>query len=230
MAHRLPRPWHTLGSPVPSDGHLIDASAPDRASRTSRRIVASIVAVREEARRSSISRGQSFLSRRGRRRYARAIGAGRSRKRAEGGLDRGERGAHSGRADAGAGPSLASPVRLDEQTIEAIASRVVEMLRESSSELDEDRLLTASEVAAWLGVERSWVYEHARELGVISLGDGPSPRLRFDRVKLRQYLDRKELREQAPSRGAPIRRQSRWPEPGQILKARPRREVRKPPA
>ena len=41
-------------------------------------------------------------------------------------------------------------------------------------------LLTAAEVAARLAVARGWVYAHARELGVVRLGDGPRPRLRFD--------------------------------------------------
>ena len=42
-----------------------------------------------------------------------------------------------------------------------------------------DGLLSASQVAARLGVDRSWVYAHADELGAIRLGDGPRPRLRF---------------------------------------------------
>jgi hypothetical protein len=42
------------------------------------------------------------------------------------------------------------------------------------------RLLSAAEVSEWWGVERSWVYEHAGELGAIRLGKGRRPRLRFD--------------------------------------------------
>jgi hypothetical protein len=41
-------------------------------------------------------------------------------------------------------------------------------------------LLTAAEVAARFSVDRSWVYAHARELGVVRIGEGPRPRLRFD--------------------------------------------------
>jgi hypothetical protein len=41
-------------------------------------------------------------------------------------------------------------------------------------------LLTAAEVAARFSVDRSWVYAHARELGVVKIGNGPRPRLRFD--------------------------------------------------
>ncbi|MBS1868294.1 MAG: hypothetical protein JSS99_01380 [Actinobacteria bacterium] len=73
---------------------------------------------------------------------------------------------------------------LSERAIEAIARRVVELLRSepprpTGSGVGE-RLLTAAEVARWWGVERSWVYQHALRLGVIRLGDGPRPRLRFD--------------------------------------------------
>ena len=43
-----------------------------------------------------------------------------------------------------------------------------------------DRLLSPAELADWLSVERSFVYEHADELGVLRLGTGPRARLRFD--------------------------------------------------
>jgi hypothetical protein len=42
------------------------------------------------------------------------------------------------------------------------------------------RLLTPAELAEWLAVDRSWVYEHAEELGALRLGAGPKARLRFD--------------------------------------------------
>jgi hypothetical protein len=40
--------------------------------------------------------------------------------------------------------------------------------------------MDAGQLARHLGVTRAWVYEHANELGAITLGDGPRPRLRFD--------------------------------------------------
>jgi hypothetical protein len=62
--------------------------------------------------------------------------------------------------------------------IEAIAQRVAELLR---TELGlTPRLLTPSEVADRFAVSRTWVYEHADELGATRLGDGPKARLRFD--------------------------------------------------
>ena len=42
------------------------------------------------------------------------------------------------------------------------------------------RLVDAQAVADALGVARSYVYEHAQELGAVPLGTGPKPRLRFD--------------------------------------------------
>jgi hypothetical protein len=42
------------------------------------------------------------------------------------------------------------------------------------------QLVTASQLAAGLGVTRAWVYEHADELGALRLGGGKRPRLRFD--------------------------------------------------
>lgn len=42
------------------------------------------------------------------------------------------------------------------------------------------QLISATQVAAGLGVSRDWVYEHAGELGAIRLGSGRKPRLGFD--------------------------------------------------
>jgi excisionase family DNA binding protein len=46
-------------------------------------------------------------------------------------------------------------------------------------------LLTAEELAKVLGVTRSFVYEHAEELGGYRLGSGPRARLRFDLDEVR---------------------------------------------
>lgn len=70
---------------------------------------------------------------------------------------------------------------MGEDLIEAIARRVVELLRdELHSRGVSARLMTAEQVADHFGVSRSWVYEHARDLGAIKLGSGPKARLRFD--------------------------------------------------
>jgi hypothetical protein len=74
-------------------------------------------------------------------------------------------------------------VELTADAIEQIATRVVELLREDTEERHRDRgggLIDAAQLAQRLGVSREWVYEHANELGAITLGGGPRPRLRFD--------------------------------------------------
>ena len=76
-------------------------------------------------------------------------------------------------------------MELDERAVDAIASRVVERLlelladRDSRPQHSQDVLLDANELAAHLGVSRQWVYQHAHELGVKRLGNGPRPRVRF---------------------------------------------------
>jgi hypothetical protein len=69
-------------------------------------------------------------------------------------------------------------IKLDPQTIDAIARRVVELLERRG--LQRRELVDAAELAKRLGIERSWVYSHAIELGAVKLGSGAKPRLRFD--------------------------------------------------
>jgi hypothetical protein len=69
-------------------------------------------------------------------------------------------------------------IRLDPQATEAIARRVVELLEQRG--LQRRELVDAAELARRFGMERSWVYSHAIELGAVKLGSGPKPRLRFD--------------------------------------------------
>jgi predicted DNA-binding transcriptional regulator AlpA len=71
---------------------------------------------------------------------------------------------------------------LTPEAIEQIAPRVAELLGRGQVVHAPDflRLLEASQLAHRLGVSREWVYEHATELGAITIGDGPKPRLRFD--------------------------------------------------
>jgi len=69
-------------------------------------------------------------------------------------------------------------IALDAATVEAIARLVVELLERRG--LQRRELVDAAELARRFGIERSWVYSHAIELGAVKLGDGPKPRLRFD--------------------------------------------------
>ena len=76
---------------------------------------------------------------------------------------------------------------LDHSSIEAIAHEVAQLLGRADR-LGAVGLLTARQVAARFNVERSWVYAHADELGVVRLGQGPRPRLRFDPAVVAQHL------------------------------------------
>jgi hypothetical protein len=69
-------------------------------------------------------------------------------------------------------------IKLDAETVEAIARRAVELLEARG--LRKRELVDAAELARRFGIERSWVYTHAIELGAVKLGSGPKPRLRFD--------------------------------------------------
>jgi hypothetical protein len=69
--------------------------------------------------------------------------------------------------------------------IEAVARRVVELLREEGEIGREGpRLLTVAQVAEEFGVSSDWLYANAARLGAIRLGSGPRARLRFDRATI----------------------------------------------
>jgi hypothetical protein len=80
-------------------------------------------------------------------------------------------------------------IKLDPQTIEAIARRVVELLEHRGLSAGAE-LVDAAALARRLGMERSWVYTHAIELGAVKLGSGRKPRLRFDPQVAAQVLRR----------------------------------------
>lgn len=71
-------------------------------------------------------------------------------------------------------------LRLAPESVEAIARRLADLLRDAAGPQSPRRLIPAAKVAEWWGVDRSWVYAHARELGARRLGGGRRPRLRFD--------------------------------------------------
>jgi hypothetical protein len=82
-------------------------------------------------------------------------------------------------------------MKLDREDIEMIADSVARRLRDELTELAEhdgdspaaQRLVDAAAVARTLGVDRDWVYAHAKQLGAVRLG-GPHGRLRFDLDRL----------------------------------------------
>lgn len=108
---------------------------------------------------------------------------------------------------------------LEEASIEAVARRVVELIRGDGDERGGGRLVDAAALAEELGVDRSWVYAHRRELGALELGHGPKPRLRFDLERAWSVLagaaeHAPEAARPAPSRSRRRSRRRRNSEPG----------------
>lgn len=85
---------------------------------------------------------------------------------------------HSGRLVDNRGEMASARIKLDPQATEAIAQKVVELLEQRGFQTGE--LVDAAELARRFGIERSWVYSHAIELGAVKLGCGVKPRLRFN--------------------------------------------------
>jgi hypothetical protein len=106
--------------------------------------------------------------------------------------------------------------RLHPDDVQAIAPRVVELLRDQPT-APTPRLLDAAQVADMLGLSRDAVYVRADELGAVRLGDGKRPRLRFDPAKVAAALsardDRKESQPPAPT---PQRRSPRRAPPSTV--------------
>jgi hypothetical protein len=76
-----------------------------------------------------------------------------------------------------------------EEEIEQIALRLADVLEEREAM---PAIVTAKELAAYLGVSRDVVYDNAEQLGAIRLGDGPKAHLRFplDPSALRRWQAR----------------------------------------
>lgn len=85
----------------------------------------------------------------------------------------------------------------DPASLRLLAREVAQLLDRAEPQ----RLLTAQEVAVRFNVDRSWVYAHANELGVIRLGNGPRPRLRFDAAVVARQLLPAASPSSSPPRG-----------------------------
>lgn len=100
---------------------------------------------------------------------------------------------------------------VEPELVEAIARRVIELLRAEGPQEQPARLVDAATLARELGVERDWVYAHAEELGAIRLG-GRHGRLRFDLQVVKDRLVGSDTAVwRAPRRAAPKPRQRRPP-------------------
>jgi hypothetical protein len=70
-------------------------------------------------------------------------------------------------------------------------------------------LVDAAEIARLHGRTRSWVYEHAGELGAVRLGSGPRPRLGFSPARVAQLLEKVDAPGTATLPDPPPRRRRR---------------------
>jgi hypothetical protein len=100
-------------------------------------------------------------------------------------------------------------IKLDPQTTEAIARRVVELFERRG--LQRRELVDAAELARRFGIDRSWVYTHAIELGAVKLGSGAKPRLRFDPEVAARTL--RKVGEEGPAADPPARSGKRADQP-----------------
>jgi hypothetical protein len=97
----------------------------------------------------------------------------------------------------------------DDEDIEQIARRVAQLIDTAHAHRG-PRYVDAGDLARMLGIERHWIYAHARELGAIRLG-GPRGRLRFDVDRVAEALGRPDVASRPARPGSSRRRGSRAP-------------------
>ena len=90
-------------------------------------------------------------------------------------------------------------MRLDEDSIDAIAQRLAAILRSQSLPTPE-QLITAPDAAARFVVSRTCVHDNAERLGAIRLGTGSKARLRFDPMRVRDLIQVEPTRASAALR------------------------------
>jgi hypothetical protein len=120
-------------------------------------------------------------------------------------------------------------VDLTPQAVEQVANRVALLLQrqqhvqEQAQTRESTGMLTVTELARHLNLNRAWVYEHADELGAIRISDGPKARLRFDLQTAKNAL----TRHRAPAAPAPKSRERRRPQPSPYSPDAPLLEIRR---
>ncbi len=95
-------------------------------------------------------------------------------------------------------PAIVSPGRdpadYDDDALDRLADRIADRLAVRLAGLapthaQPEPLVDAAEIARLHGKTRSWVYEHAGELGAVRLGSGPRPRLAFSPARVAEQLE-----------------------------------------
>jgi hypothetical protein len=146
---------------------------------------------------------------------------------------------------------VTEPARLHPDDVEAVARRVVEMLRDGGRDVGDrpagggaagaapdagPRTLSARQIADRYGVSPDWVRRNRDRLGVVALGEpgaGRRPRLRFDAAAVERALTASrpggETEFPASSAAPPRRQRSRSRPPATDLDLLPVRGFNTPP-
>jgi hypothetical protein len=128
--------------------------------------------------------------------------------------------------------SARDPADYDDDALDRLADRLAERLAVRLSGLTPARtepLVDAVEIARLHGKTRSWVYEHAGELGAVRLGSGRRPRLGFSPARVAAALEKvgKPATTPLPEPSEPRRRRQRA---GRTTTGAPLLHVRSPEA
>jgi hypothetical protein len=110
--------------------------------------------------------------------------------------------------------SAPEPAGYDNDALDRLADLLAERLAVRLNGLAPSRsepLVDAAEIARLHGKTRSWVYEHAGELGAVRLGSGPRPRLAFSPARVAERLEKvaKPATAPLPENPQPPRRRQR---------------------
>ncbi len=87
------------------------------------------------------------------------------------------------------------PADYDDDALDRLAELIADRVAARLGGLTPGRaqpepLVDAAEIARLHGKTRSWVYEHAGELGAVRLGSGPRPRLAFSPARVAERLEK----------------------------------------
>ena len=123
------------------------------------------------------------------------------------------------------------PLDYDDDALDRLADLIADRLAARLGGLTPgpvrpEPLVDAAEIARLHGKTRSWVYEHAGELGAVRLGSGPRPRLGFSPTRVAERLVLVDhpapvtLPALAPPRRARRQRGDRTPSGAELLRVR----------
>ena len=87
------------------------------------------------------------------------------------------------------------PADYDDDALDRLADRIADRLAVrlgvlTPAHAQPEPLVDAAEIARLHGKTRSWVYEHAGELGAVRLGSGRRPRLGFSPARVAASLEK----------------------------------------